>query len=243
MCYNSNQCGESMKVIKEKSENGMKIFLQEGDKYLAITFGGNGDLYWTIHNEADILDADYNHDSFIITKENYEIYRLFELLFLDIENINVFVEDVPFYSDDEDMVRAYIKRRQQQIEEYKKFYRLYNMSHYNDLFDRKRKTITWYSDETFHKVANFVTIHKEEDTFRIDFYIQPHISDYDKDFNSIGYIPIRFRNVSSSYDPFNVVFMKMYHALKEVDDVLDIGHQMDIEELLYRREKVKKLLP
>lgn len=53
-----------MKIIKEKGEHGLNIFLQEGEKYPAFTFGGNGDLYWTIHNEDENLDDDYSHDFF-----------------------------------------------------------------------------------------------------------------------------------------------------------------------------------
>lgn len=232
-----------MKVLKEKAEYGFNVFLQEGEKYLAFTYGGNGDLYWAIHNEEETLCDDYDHDFFIITKENYGVYSLFEQLFSDIESINIYSEDIPFYIDDDEEIRRYLQRRQKQIEEYKEQYRLYNQGHYNELFDRNNQTVTWYSDETSRKVSNFLTIKKEKDIFRIDFYIQPHIDGYDKDFHSIGYIPVRFRNSGSTYDPFNALFMKMYHALKEVDDVNDFGHQIHIEECLYQQVKVKTLLP
>lgn len=180
---------------------------------------------------------------FIITKENFGVYRLFEQLFFDMETINIFVDDIPFYSDDEEEVKEYLQRRQKRNEKLKKQYRLHNLAHYNELFDKASQTITWYSDETSRKVSNFLTIKREKDTFKIDFYIQPHISDYDKDFHSIGYISVRFRNSGSSYDPFNVIFMKMYNEMREVDDIMNIGHQIEIEELLYQQEKVKKLLP
>lgn len=230
-----------MKVTKEKSEFGINIFLEEGKKCLAFTFGGNGDLYWSIHNRSEGLDKDYSHDSFIIIRENYGIYNLFEKLFLDIENINIFEDDIPFYIDTEAEIREYLKERKERLEEDKKGYRLHNWSNYNTLFDADSKTITWYSDETSSKVSNFLKIKKEGDLFKVEFYIQPYIRGYDEDFYSSGYIPIRFRNSGSSYEPFNLVFMRMYNSMQEVDDVNDIGHQIHIEEYLYHKEKVKKI--
>lgn len=205
-----------MKVVKKESDFGVNIFLQDGNKHLSITFGGTGDLYWSIHSN------DVNKDNdFTITKENYNVYVLFEQLFNDIENINILYEEV--------------------TEEKKKKYKLYNYANYNELYNENENTITWYSDETAHDVANILKIKKENDSFRVQFYIQPPIEGYDEDFHSLHYIPIRFRNSGSSYAPFNRVFMKMYDEMKEINDVNDIGHQIHIEEYLYNN-KVKKLI-
>ena len=81
------------------------------------------------------------------------------------------------------------------------------------LFDKENNTITWYSDETNHEVANILKIKKENESFELEFYIQPYIEGYDRDFNSLYHIPIRFRNSGSSYDPFNIVFMRMYEKV------------------------------
>lgn len=211
-----------MKVIKENNDFGIKIFLMEKDKYLAFTFGGNLDLYWSIHINKKNIDENNNCDCFIITKENYGVYRLFEKLFFDIENINIFDKEMS------------------EIEKNK--YKLYNYSNYDELFDKNNKVITWYSDETAHKVSNILKIKKEPNTFKIEFYVQPYIEGYDRDFHSLGYIPIRFRNSGSSYDPFNIVFMKMYDSMKKIDDVNSIGHQIHMEEYLYNKAKAKKLI-
>ena len=65
-----------MKVVKEANEFGLDIFLKEEKKYVAITYNGNLDLYWSIHSE------NVNEDNeFLITKENYRLYELFEQLF------------------------------------------------------------------------------------------------------------------------------------------------------------------
>ena len=81
----------------------------------------------------------------------------------------------------------------------------------------------------------------ENESFKLEFYIQPYIEGYDRDFNSLYHIPIRFRNSGSSYDPFNIVFMRMYEKMKQVDHVNDYGHQIHIEEYLYNQNKIKKL--
>lgn len=120
-------------------------------------------------------------------------------------------------------------------------YRLFNLSNYNELFDKENNAVTWYSDETSHEVANILKIKKENESFELEFYIQPYIEGYDRDFNSLYHIPIRFRNSGSSYDPFNIVFMRMYEKMKQVDHVNDYGHQIHIEEYLYNQNKIKKL--
>ena len=222
-----------MQVIKHENEFGLIISFQELDKQFAVSFGGNGDLYWTIHSKNTNDD-----NNFIITKENYEVYRLFEELFDDIENIRIFDEEyIPFYLETEEEKQDYIN----ELEYKKNKYRLYNYSNYNELFDKENNTITWYSDETNHEVANILKIKKEKESFRLEFSIQPHKEEYDRDFNSQNYIPIRFRNSGSSYNPFNVIFMRMYEKMKQIDDINDYGHQIHMEEYLYSQSKIKKL--
>lgn len=217
--------GKYMKVVKYNNEFGFIISFQELDKQLDISFGGNCDLYWAIRSKTE---SD-NHN-FIITKENYEVYRLFEELFDDIENIKIFEEK-----------QEYFEKSKKEIEDEKNKYRLLNHSNYNELFDIDNNTITWYSDETNHEVANILKIKKENESFKLEFYIQPYMLGYDRDFNSLNYIPIRFRNSGSLYDPFNVVFMRMYQKMKQIDDVNDYGHQIHIEEYLYNIKKLTKI--
>ena len=226
-----------MQVIKHENEFGLIISFQELDKQFDVSFGGNGDLYWTIHSKNTNDD-----NNFIITKENYEVYRLFEELFDDIENIMIFDEEyIPSYLETEEEKQEYIKNQKDEIEYEKNKYRLFNHSNYNELFDKENNTITWYSDETNHEVANILKIKKEKELFKLEFYIQPYIEGYDRDFNSLYHIPIRFRNSGSSYDPFNMVFMRMYRKMQQIEDVNDYGHQIHLEEYLFNQNKVKKL--
>ena len=209
-----------MRISKRENEFGLQIFIEEDNSnYLSIFYGGNLDLYWTIHSNKRTLENDSKTDTFTITKENYKLYNLFENLYNDIKEINLF-ED---------------------FEEDKDRYRVYNQSNYQELFDEKNKTITWYSDETAHEIANYLKIKKEKNCFIISFNIQEYIEGYDRDFASLYYIPIRFRNSGSRYDPFNIIFMRMYEKLKDVDDTNEYGHQIHMEEFLYEKEHQKVL--
>ena len=61
------------------SELGIKdITLYRDDIYLSFMFAGNLDLYWVLENYSDYSNEEIRTDSFIITKENYAVYLLFE---------------------------------------------------------------------------------------------------------------------------------------------------------------------
>jgi hypothetical protein len=222
-----------MKVTKEKSDFGTNIFVEQDHKYVSFTYGRNEDLYWSIHNRKGIDGL--KHDSFTITKENYGIYHLFEELYRDIETIHIHEyteDDIPFGLEDDEK-EEYLREFEEREEENRVRCREENRSHYNELFNPEEQTITWYSDETASEVSNILRIKKEEESFKLDFIVQPYIEGYSKDNYSDFYIPVRISNSGSKYDPFNIVFMRMYEKLKEVDDVKDIGHQIHIDEILY----------
>ena len=206
-----------MKLIKIEDDT---VLLKENEKDMKITFLGNGDLYWVFNSEN-------NDNKVSITKENYALYSLFEDLYNDIEDVNIFEKD--------DSNSDYIDS----INDKEKYYK-YNYANYLKLFDKDNKTIIWHSDEIAYEVSNFVKIKKCIDSFEISFFSQPSIKGYDEDFHSEGYYPIRFRNSGSRYDPFNVIFMRMYYKILKIDDVNDYGHQIHMEEYLYNKQKVLK---
>ena len=229
-----------MKVKVEEEYFGTSIYLSEADKIMRISFGGNLDLYWTLQkNERGYLAQDeIISEEFVITKENYRVYELFEDLYNDIENINIFYEDeIPAHIKDPVEIKNYIDETNEYKAETREWCHIHNWAHYNDMFNPEEKTITWYSDETNPKVSNLVQIKKEEESFRLTFRTQCYTGGYDEDSHLFGLIPIRFRNSGSRYDPFNVIFMRMYNNLKEIDDINDIGHQIHIEEYLYEKNK------
>lgn len=207
-----------MKIVKEQNEFGLDIIIKEEDKYLSVSMAGNGDLYWMIYVRND---DGCSHQFFNITKENYELYKMFEGLFYDIDTISLYDN---YKNEDERLIE-------------KKRYRLYNKSHYKDLYDEDKQIISWHSDETAYDVSNILKIKKEDDFFVLEFIIQNESYEFDKDFGDTGYIPIRFRNSGSRYKPFNVLFDKMYQGLESVDDTHEIGHQIHMEEYLYNKDK------
>ena len=86
-----------MQVKLVKNDNlTYDIKLIDGSKKLTIMYGGNGDLYWSLVN--DDWEGFYEGitDYFDITKENYEVYKSFEVLLLDIQTINISGEITTF---------------------------------------------------------------------------------------------------------------------------------------------------
>lgn len=223
-----------MEITKNKTEFGVEVFLKEDDKRLCIMFCGNLDLYWVLYSNN--VEED---NEFTITKENYGVYHQFEMLFSDIKNINIYDENqLPFYIKRKKEKKIYYGDMYEEIEEKEKLYRKHNFANYNSLYNGKDKTITWYSDETHHSVANYLKIIKQKDSFKIVFNYQPYIDGYDRDFHTRKSIAVRFRNSGSRYEPFNIVFMRMYLNIQKVDDVNETGHQMDIEEYVYQKKLI-----
>lgn len=65
-----------MELVKKNNY----IALMEKSKKLELVFSNNGDLYWVIRDKNNS-----NMKLFEITKEDYQIYELFELLYNDIK--------------------------------------------------------------------------------------------------------------------------------------------------------------
>ena len=229
-----------MKVVLKTNEYNTKdIHLIENSKTLSVMFTGTGDLYWMIQNSKICSDEEYSYDSFEITKENYQLYFLFEKLFHDIKNINISHDENEFppFVETEEEKKNYLEN----LELDKKRYRMFNMAHYNDLYNNKENTITWVSDATGFEVANKLSIKKLDDKFLIEFKTQPYVEGYEQEDNALGVIGIRFRNSGSRYNPFNIIFMRMFNEMQKIDDINNYGHQIHIEEYLYEKKKIKKL--
>ena len=53
----------------------------------------------------------------------------------------------------------------------------------------------------------------------------------------VNSVSIRFRNSGSRYNPFNIIFMKMFNKLQEYNPEY---HQIHIEELEYQKKLTLK---
>ena len=79
-----------MQVKLVKNDNlTYDIKLIDGSKKLTIMYGGNGDLYWSLVNDDWKVFYEGITDHFDITKENYEVYKAFESLLLNIKAISM----------------------------------------------------------------------------------------------------------------------------------------------------------
>lgn len=188
------------------------VVLEDNNKKLVIQFMNNGDLYWVIGDTSNS-----NIKLFEITKEDYQIYELFELLYNDIKNKNIYnvYEEIKKCISKEQLLKVYRK-----YEEHNKY-----IKEYDDL--NSTDSITWVSDNNHYDLANQVSIIKEEDKYILIF----NLRDY-KSRNSI-----RFSNNGSRYNPYNRCFMKQFRNLYN----LEINkEQINIEEYVYLK-KVKKV--
>lgn len=202
---------------KRKTTFGYTIDIFDDNKILTITFGGNLDLYWYLKSEEK-----REVDTFEITKENYFLYSLFDILYNDIVNCNLFKvyeEELSFVNSIKELQMIYNRKENlnKVFSEYEEYKRLYN-----------GKYICWYSDDDSIEDANYVKIIKKEDKYVLEFF-----SNFKSSTLWLSNT-IRFRNSGSRYMPFNMIFMNMYNSLcsSEYDE-----NQIHIEEYLYKTKK------
>ena len=206
-----------LKYNKIKTDFGYTINIYDSNKILTITFGGNLDLYWYLSSKEK-----KEVDTFEITKENYFLYSLFDILYNDIVNCNLFKvydEELSFVNSIKELQKIYNRKKELNkiFSEYEEYKRLYNGEY-----------ICWYSDDDSIEDANYVKIIKDDYKYIIEFF-----SNFKS--NTIWLSnTIRFRNSGSRYMPFNMIFMEMYNSLctSDYDE-----NQIHIEEYLYKKKK------
>lgn len=241
-----------MEVTKQwfEREGCYYFYLREDNKILNIIFGGNLDLYWnlSLRNKYDITDEnrkklmyDELKDSFTITKENYFIYSLFEELYEDIKNARIFELRTSSANEEQSEEEQIIDleediwsiMNQEEID--KKNNEFKNRWYYNNLFDGEK--IEWHSDDETYEVADKVEIRKIEDAYELTF-TRPKMTDGKYFYlRAPMSISIRFRNSGSLYDPFNVIFMRMFNKLQSYTPEY---HQIHLEEINYAKKRTLK---
>lgn len=207
------------RISNPQFENTYNYELRDNDKSMILSFQGNLDFYMSAISFKDNRDKKI---SFTITKENYAIYSLFDELFRDIEECNIFSVDETRleFMDDEDEIKEYYERIERMNSDLKTY------SAYKRLI--KRNLITWKSDDRDYGEPDFVKIYRGEDAFYITFVRQSEEL-------HMGTV-VRFRNSGSSYDPFNIPFMKFFNKLQEYEPEY---HQIHIEEVILQKKLTK----
>ena len=202
---------------KRKTNFGYTINIFDDNKILTITFGGNLDLYWYLSSKEK-----KEVDTFEITKENYFLYSLFDILYNDIVNCNsfkVYDEELSFVNSIKELQKIYNRKKELNkiFSEYEEYKRLYNGEY-----------ICWYSDDDSIEDANYVKIIKDDYKYILEFF-----SNFKSNTLWLSNT-IRFRNSGSRYMPFNMIFMEMYNSLctSDYDE-----NQIHIEEYLYKKKK------
>ena len=189
--------------------------MKEGDKVLQIFYAGNLDLYFVLATKQ-IMENENISLSFDITKENYDLYVLFDALYKEIKEGKVFEDarQISCLLDEKDYKKT---------EEYKRLV-------HGDI-------IEWISDDGPRDAEDRMTIEPQEDSYRLTFYRND--KPLDIGWKSHFGITIRIRNSGSSYAPFNCVFMRLYQRLQNIDPKYQ---QISIEEYTYM-QKVKHKNP
>ncbi len=149
-----------LKYNKIKTDFGYTINIYDSNKILTITFGGNLDLYWYLSSKEK-----KEVDTFEITKENYFLYSLFDILYNDIVNCNLFKvydEELSFVNSIKELQKIHNRKKELNkiFSEYEEYKRLYNGEY-----------ICWYSDDDSIKDANYVKIIKDDDKYILEFFL------------------------------------------------------------------------
>ena len=211
-----------LEIKKTKSELGIyDISLIDSDNIFKIMFGSSGDLYWYLYDKNNTkVFKKCKTGKFYITKENYEIYELFNQLYNDIKECNV------FNVDEWDMINCGTEEIKEKYTENQQSNNLLKKGNaYKLLFNNN--IISWHSDDCLYGDANIVNIIKDDEQFILDFHFLQESSIF------MG-SSIRFRNSGSTYSPFNIIFMRMYNKLQNYDAEY---HQIHLEEYNYQKTK------
>lgn len=189
MIFKRNYCPDTGTYNLEFDKNNKK---------LKFIFGGNGDLCIDLFSDGE-------DNIFEITKENNEIYQLFDKLFKSISSCQI-VEDSEFEIE---MGFNHADKTNKDIK---------NSSIYKELFFDN--SINYHSDNYIYEEATILKIVPAEDKYILNFITK------EKDIMPC----IEVTNSGSRYGLLHMPFMYLYNDLCKVDPDY---HQIDIEEYAY----------
>jgi len=188
-----------------------------GDSF-SIYPNSKGDLYWSyMPSDFDELDT-ASSKTFVITKENYFVYSLFEELYENMKNYNVYEG------------KEYSKINTN-VEYYENLKRKIRDKNEND--NKKivsNDGISWHSEDGDYDYASKLIICKKNDNFEATFvrgttYLE-----------RLTFL-IRISNEGCRHAPFNIPFMHMYFRLNEFNPDFVPVH---LEEYLYNQSLTRK---
>lgn len=227
------------KIIREeKRPDFVRIifFRNDFNHYFEVRFAGNLDLYFNLIGLEE-------GNTFLIGKDNYEIYEIFDSLYKQVlngcefkiteEEKNSLKWECEMYDKDfaEELVELE-NRREKTRQKY------LNIASYRGLIEDDK--IIWRSDDFPDDSAPFLIIHKLPNAYELEFGVlttDRNLEDYERnalsDFKHKFMVSVRFCNSGSRYEPFNTCFMHAYNKMLELDPEY---HQIDIEEFMVDQE-------
>jgi len=203
---------------------------------LKISYQGNLDLYFSLYHQNP------NDLSFIINKDNFQVFSFFEKLYNRVINRKVYSEEI----DDNEIFEFEEESKGNRTE----FWELYEEKLKEKIKDNRlllkyaksknlinNGVITWLSDEYPDEDAPAFVIEKaDEDTIKITF--RPPIDSINTRYmGNEYYISIRISNSGSRYNNFGKIFMEFFRSLCGIPNDY---HQMHLEEYIYEKKQSKK---
>lgn len=181
--------------IKKKLnfEGTYDIQLVKDGKKLTILWARVLDLYMVLEDGERLPFRKTKSIDFDINVEDKEIYGLFDKLYNDVIDGNIFETA----SKKKDRITLY---------------------NYNLLVD-ENKNIVWVSDDGRFDEVDRMQISKKDNSYRLTFTRTENQSI--GEFKDPYAIYVRLRTSGSRYDPFYVPFIRMFRSLQGIDEKLD----------------------
>lgn len=182
-----------MKIEKIPNwDNTYDIKLTKDGKTLTILFSRVLDLYMIMEDGKRIPSRTSKIIDFDINTSDNEVYKIFDKLYNDVIEGNIFERKAKNGFIDSSLICGY-----------------------NLLVD-ENKNITWVSDDGMFEEEDRMQISKLYDSYCLTFIRND--KPLDSGFKSPTGIYVRLRTSGSRYDYFYIPFMRMYQTLQKVDE-------------------------
>lgn len=214
-------------IIRKETPFGPTFTIITETGSFAIYYGEDLNLYWKYYCRGNIQTTP--PEKIIITRENYFLFALFDELYNDIKNTNLFVLDSSDFLYSSYITYAEFKREKERIRKQnqrvvdKYFFNL------NKLF--KNGAIEWHSDESTYEDGSILTIKPCEEGYEVSFEKSKKTED-----SFVTYAVI-INNSGSRYEYYNIPFMRMYQEL--IQGYLN-NPQISIDEYMNQKRLEKK---
>ena len=214
-------------IIRKETPFGPTFTIVTETGSFEIYYGGNLDLYWEYYYRGSIQTT--TSEKIIITRENYFLFALFNELYNDIKNTNLFVLDSSDFLYSSYITNADLKKEKERIRKLNQ--REKDKSFYNAKRLFKNGAIEWHSVESTYEDGSILTIKPCEEGYEVSFEKSKETED------SFLTYAVRIRNSGSRYEYYNIPFMRMYQEL--IQGYLN-NPQISIDEYMNQKRLEKK---